>query len=164
MALGFGHLLCGTHRAAVEIHQAPVRRGMRKDHAAAAPVTGRMRPTARRRIAHAALLRQRQGNTTLTQVRCATTAGQGDLEGSELLSQIYARRGRRTRRRWARYWLPGSCRRRLALAWHSPLASWRPPECRLALLLLAPPLAGLCEVAPGATRKADEAPAAELHA
>jgi len=56
---------------------------MRKDHAATAPVAGCMWPGAWRRIAHAQLLRQRQGNAALPQVRGAAAAGQGGLEGGE---------------------------------------------------------------------------------
>jgi len=37
VALGLGHLLCSTNRAAVEVHKVPVRRGMRKHDTATAP-------------------------------------------------------------------------------------------------------------------------------
>ena len=63
MALGLGDLLYRPHGAAVQIHQAALRCGMRNDHAAAAPLPRRVRPGARCRRAHAQPLRQRQGNT-----------------------------------------------------------------------------------------------------
>ena len=65
---------------------------MRKDHAAAAPIAGGMRPVARRWIAHTMLLRQGQGNAALLQIRCAAAAGQGGLEGGELLCEITCNR------------------------------------------------------------------------
>jgi hypothetical protein len=61
---------------------------MRKDHAAAAPVTGGVRPGAWRRIAHAELLGQGQGNPTLLQVGFATAPRQGSLKRRELLGQV----------------------------------------------------------------------------
>ena len=61
---------------------------MRKDHAPAAPVAGRVRPGARRRIAHAELLRQRQGNTALLQGGLPTAGGQGGLEGGERMGEV----------------------------------------------------------------------------
>ena len=71
MPLRLGHLLRRLHRTAVQIHEAPVRRGVGKDRAATAPVAGGMRPRARRRIAHTVLLREGQGNAPLLQVRSA---------------------------------------------------------------------------------------------
>ena len=88
MPLRLGHLLFSPHRAAVKIHQSAIRRRMRKDHAAAAPVAGRVRPGARRRIAHAAPLCQGEGNAPLLQVRGATAPWQGGLEGRELLGEV----------------------------------------------------------------------------
>ena len=89
------------HRAAVQVHHAPVQGGMRNDHPAATPVAGCVRPGSRRRIAHAELLHQGQGNAALLQVR------------GELLRQVWARWGGLTRRRWACRWrlswpLPGA--------------------------------------------------------
>jgi hypothetical protein len=46
VALGFGDLLCRTDHAAVEIHHTAIRRGVGKDYTAAAPVAGRVRPSA----------------------------------------------------------------------------------------------------------------------
>ena len=100
--LRLGHLLCSADRTPIEVHQAPLRRGVGKDHAAAAPVTGRMRPGAWRRIAHAGLLRQRQGNAALLQVGFTTAAWQGSLEGGQLLGEVRPRGGRLARRRWVR--------------------------------------------------------------
>src|SRR6266446_5388175 len=85
------------HRAAVQVHQLAVRCHMRKDHAAAAPIAGGVRPGARRRIAHAALLRQRQGNAALAEVRFAPAARQSSLERGELLREGGPRWGGRTR-------------------------------------------------------------------
>ena len=101
VALSFGDLLCSPHRAAVEVHEATVRRRMRKDHAPAAPIAGWVWPGARRRIAHPALLRQGQGNAPLLQVGLATAGGQGGLEGGELRRQVWTRAGWLTRRWWA---------------------------------------------------------------
>jgi len=111
MALRLGHLRCSADRPAIEVHQAPVRRGMRKNHAAPMPVAGWVRPRARRRIAHAELLRQRQGNAALLQVGLPTAGGQGGLEGGELRRQVRPRRGGLTWRRWACRWRPGERRR-----------------------------------------------------
>ena len=61
MPLPFRDLLCGPNGTPVEIYQAPLRRRMRKDHAAAPPIPGGMGPGARWRIAHTALLRQGRG-------------------------------------------------------------------------------------------------------
>ena len=97
MALGLGDLRCGADRTPVEVHQSPIRHGVRKDHAAAAPVACGMRPGAWRRIAHAQLLRQFEGNAALLQVRFAAAAWQSRLEGRELLSQVRASWSRRTR-------------------------------------------------------------------
>jgi hypothetical protein len=58
-----------------------------------------MRPAARRRRAHAQLLRQRQGNAALAEVRLAAAAWQGGLKDRELLCQVGARWGWRRRRR-----------------------------------------------------------------
>src|SRR5439155_19556493 len=98
MALRLGNLLGRPYCTAIEVHEATIERGMRKDHAATAPVAGRMRPGARRRIAHTALLRQGQGNASLLQVRFPTTAGQGGLERGELLREVRPRWGGRPRR------------------------------------------------------------------
>src|SRR5207249_694250 len=38
--LRLGYLLCSADRTAIEVHQAPVRYGVGKDHTAAAPVAG----------------------------------------------------------------------------------------------------------------------------
>ena len=84
MPLPFRDLLFGPHGTTVEIHQAPLRRRMRKDYAAAAPIPGGMRPGARRRIAHTVLLRQGQGNAALLEVRFAAAAWHSGLEGREL--------------------------------------------------------------------------------
>src|SRR4029453_16441857 len=74
VALGLRDLLSRSHRTAVEVHQAPVRRGVR---------TG-----ARPRIAYTVLLRQGKGNAPLLQVHCPATAGQGGLERRELLGKV----------------------------------------------------------------------------
>src|SRR5215471_12800705 len=100
MALGLRDLLCRARRPAVEVHQAPVRRGMGKDHTPAAPVTSQMRPGARRRIARAELLGQRQGDAALAEVRFTTTTGQGSLEHGELLGKVGPDGDRRTRGWW----------------------------------------------------------------
>src|SRR6266704_1882705 len=121
-----------------------------------------MRPGARRRIAHAMLLRQRQGNAALLQVGCATATGQGGLEGGELLCELWARWGGLTRRHWARRWRPGEWGRCLALAWCPLQAGRRPLKDRLALPLVLPALAGYLAEAPGAAGKAHEAVAAAL--
>ena len=76
-----------SHRTAVQVHQATIWCGMRKDHAAPAPVAGRMRPGARPRIAHAMLLRQRQRNAPLLQVGGAAAAG--GLKRSKLVSEVW---------------------------------------------------------------------------
>jgi hypothetical protein len=99
-----------------------------------------MRPGARRRIAHAQLLRQRQWNTALLQVRGAAAARQGGLEGGKLLGEVGPRWGRFARRWWACHWLARCCCRVLPLC--SLRAGRRLPEGRLALLLLTPALAG----------------------
>jgi hypothetical protein len=99
VALGFGDLLCSADRAAVEVHQVLVRRRVRKDHAAAAPVARWVRPGARRRRAHAQLRRQRQGDAALAQVRGAAAARQGGLEGGERRRQVATRGGGRARSR-----------------------------------------------------------------
>jgi hypothetical protein len=88
VACGLRDLRMRPHCRAVQVHQAPVRRGMGKDHAAPAPVAGGMRLGARRRIAHAVLLGQGQGNAPLLQVRRATTVRQGALECHELLGEV----------------------------------------------------------------------------
>jgi hypothetical protein len=63
---------------------------MRKGHAAAAPVAGGMRPAARRRIAHAELLGEGEGNAPLLQVGGAAAPRQGSLERGELLGKVGA--------------------------------------------------------------------------
>src|SRR5882724_6156740 len=93
MALRLGHLLSSPHRTAVQVQQAPVRCGMRKDHAPAAPIAGSVRPGAWRRIAHAQLLRQRQRNAALLQGGGAPAAGRGSMERGELRRQVWARWG-----------------------------------------------------------------------
>jgi hypothetical protein len=85
MALDLRDLFCSPDGAAVEIHHMPVWCGVRKHHATTAPVAGGMWPGARRRIAHAVLLGQGEGNAPLLQVRLTTTARQGALEHHELL-------------------------------------------------------------------------------
>jgi hypothetical protein len=113
---------------------------VRNHHAAAAPAAGGGRPAARRRRAHAQLLRQRQRHAALLQVRGAAAAGQGGLEGGELLRQVRPRWGRFARRWRARCWLARCCCRVLPLC---PLrAGWRPGRPRL---LRTPALAGLAE-------------------
>jgi hypothetical protein len=47
-----------------------------------------MRPRPRCGIADAQLLRQRQGNAALPYVGFATAAGQGSLEGGEVLRKV----------------------------------------------------------------------------
>ena len=149
MPLRPGDLLCSPDRAAVEVHQTTVRRGMRKDHAPAAPIAGWVWPGARRRIAHAALLRQGEGNATLLQVGVAAAPRQGGLERGELLGEVSPLWSRVARCRWACRWLAGGCRCR-ALALCPLLAGHGSPEGSLALLLLAPPLTRLFEIAPDA--------------
>src|SRR4029434_10164066 len=121
MPLRLGHLRFRTHGTAIEIHEAPVWRGVGKNHAAPAPVAGRMRPGARPRIAHATLLRQGQGNAPLLQVHLATAPWQGSLERGELLGKVGPRWGRRTRcwgiggaQLGCCRWLPGTRRWGLA--------------------------------------------------
>ena len=65
MPLRLGHLLLSLYRTAVEVHQATIRRGMQKDHAATTPVAGRVWLGARPRITHAMLLRQGQQHAAL---------------------------------------------------------------------------------------------------
>ena len=88
MSLCCGHLLRSANSTPIQVHEAPVRRGMGKDHAAAAPIAGCVRPAARRRIAHAQLLRQCERNAALLQVRGAAAAGQGGLEGGERMGEV----------------------------------------------------------------------------
>ncbi len=104
VAFSFWYLLSSAYRPPVEVHHASVRRGMRKDHAAAAPIAGCVRPGARRHIAHAQLLRQRQGNAALLQVGCAAAARQGGLERGKLWREVWPRWGRLTWDRWACRW------------------------------------------------------------
>ena len=144
---------------------------MRKDHAAAAPVAGGMRPGARRRIAHAELLRQGQGNAALLQVGGATAPRQGGLERGELLGEVRPPWSRRTRCWGICGALPGAAAGGLGSGgggwlrlWHALPAGWRPPEGRLALLLLAPLRPRRVHVAPGTTGKAHETAAVHLHA
>ena len=54
VTLGLGDLLCSAYRPAVEVHQAPIWRGMGQDHAAAAPIAGIIQALA---IQHDASLR-----------------------------------------------------------------------------------------------------------
>jgi hypothetical protein len=63
----------------------PLWGGVRKHYAPPAPIAGRVRPGAWRRIAHTVLLCQSQGNAPLLQVRGAVAPRQGGLEGGELL-------------------------------------------------------------------------------
>src|SRR4029450_13061255 len=84
VARGLRDLLGGPYRTAVEVHEATIGCDVGKDHAAATPVAGGTRPSARRCIAHAVLLRQGQGNAPLLQVRLSTTARQDGLERREL--------------------------------------------------------------------------------
>jgi hypothetical protein len=171
MALDLGHLFSSADRPAVEVHEATIGRGMRKDHAAPAPVAGRMGPGARCRIAHAMLLRQDQGNAPLLQVGVATAPRQDGLERGELLGQVGPCWD--WRRRCGGMWraLSGGChgwprsrRRRLSTAWHALPAVWRPPEGRLALLLRTPLRPCRFHVAPGTTGKADKTATMHLHA
>src|SRR6266508_2149525 len=94
-------LRCSADRPAVEIHQAPVRCGMRKHHAAPAPITSGVRPGIWRCIAHTVLLGKCQRNAALLQVGFAATARQCCLKDRELLGEVRPGRCRRTRRRWA---------------------------------------------------------------
>jgi hypothetical protein len=88
MALGLRDLLRRSHRTAVEVHQAPIRGGMGKDHTPAAPVAGRVWPGTWCRIAHAQLLRQGQRNAPLLQVGVAAAPRQGGLKRGELLGKV----------------------------------------------------------------------------
>src|SRR5712691_5935182 len=171
MALCLGNLCCSPNCTAVKVDQTPLRRRMRKHHAATAPIAGGRRPGAWRSIAHPALLRQRQGNAALLQIRGAPAAGQGGLEGSEVLCEVRPGWGGLTRCWWrcgslpgCYRWLPGKRRWRLATAWHALAAGWRPPEGGLALLLFTPLCTRRFHIAPGATGKAHEAAAVHLHA
>ena len=56
MPLGLGNLLCSANSTPVEVDQASIRRRVREDHTAAAPIPDGMRPAPQRRIAHAELL------------------------------------------------------------------------------------------------------------
>ena len=49
VVLRLRNLLCSAHRTPIQVHEATIWRRMRKDHAAAAPVAGWVRPGARRR-------------------------------------------------------------------------------------------------------------------
>src|SRR6266446_2352065 len=145
MPLGFGDLLFGADRTPIQIHQLTVRRGVRKHHAAAAPIARWVWPAARRRRAHAALLRQRQGNAALLQVGGAAAPRQGGLERGDLLGEVGPCWDWRLRCRWMCRELPGGChwwprsqRWRLSTAWHALPAGQRPLEGRLALLFFAP--------------------------
>jgi hypothetical protein len=164
MAFGLGDLLSRAHCAAVQIYQAPLRRGVGKDHATAAPVAGCMRPGARSRRAHAALLRERQRHAALLQGGGDAAAGQGGLEGGELRRQGGPRRSGFARCRWVCGWLARDCRRSWALALCPLRASRRPLEGCLALLFLTPLRMRRFEVAPGAAGKADEAATVQLYA
>jgi len=66
--------------------------------AGAAPIPRCVRPGPRHRIAHAALLRQGQGNAALVQVRGAAAPRQGGLECGERRRQVATRGGGRPRR------------------------------------------------------------------
>ena len=127
MAHGFGDLLGGPDRAAIEVHEPPVRHGVGKDHTATAPIPCGMRPGTRRRIADAQLLRQLQGNTALLQVGFAAAAGQGSLEGRELLSQVGTCWSRRT-------WRWSACRWRARGGGSMPVAyeRWNHSQAALA--------------------------------
>ncbi len=131
---------------------------MGKDHATSTPIPGFVQPRTRRCIADTQLLRQRQRNTALLQVGGATAARQGSLERGKLLGEIRPRWRRITRHRQARH-RPQSTRR----LWYelrarrAALVGWRPLVYHLAPPLLLPVLAGLRQIAPGATRKAHEA-------
>jgi hypothetical protein len=139
MPLRLWHLLGGAHRAPVQVHQTPVRRRVRNHHAAAAPAAGGMRPAARCRRTHTALLRQRQGNAPLLQVRFAAATWQRSLERRELRRQVWARWSGFARCCGTRRLRP-SCRRYLALALCPLRASGRLLEGRVALPLVLPPL------------------------
>ena len=56
MPLCLGNLLCSANSTPIEVDHASIRRHVREDHAAAAPLPDGMRPAPRRRIAHAELL------------------------------------------------------------------------------------------------------------
>jgi hypothetical protein len=104
-----------------------------------------MRPSARRRIAHAQLLRQRERNAPLLQVRGAAAPRQGRLKRGELRRQVRACWGGFAQRWWACRWrLSG--RRWLVRPLCLLRAGRRPLEGRLALLLLPPALAGLTDL------------------
>ena len=80
MAQRFGRLLRSPDGTTVEVHQPPIRHGVRNDHTAARPIPRGMRPGAWCGIAHPQLLGQRQRNAALAEVRCAATAGEGGLK------------------------------------------------------------------------------------
>src|SRR5262249_48896563 len=169
VALGFGYLLRRANRTPIQVHEATVRRGMGKDHAAAAPVAGRMRPGARRRIAHAVLLCQCERHAALLQVRLTAAPRQSGLEGGELLGQVGPRWDGRRRCGWiggARprgCWWTGKRREQVATVRSALLAGWRLPEGSLALLLLAPLRPRRVYVAPRPTGKAHKTAAVHLH-
>ena len=98
---------------------------------------------------------QRQRHAALLQVGCTAAPRQGGLEHRELLGEVRPRWGGLTRRWWACRWLARCCRYR-ALP-----AGWRPPEGRLALLLLAPSLAGLYGVGEDEERETTETKCAD---
>jgi hypothetical protein len=170
MAQGFGHLLGTPNSTAVEVHQVSIRHRMGEDHTAPPPIPCGMRPGTRRRIAHAQLLRQFEGNATLLQVRFAAAAREGSLERSELLGEVGACWGGRTWCWWRSHplpacchWLRGKPRWRLAAVWSALPTGWWPLYGRLPLLLLAP--LGTCRlhIAPGPTGKAHRAAAVHSH-
>ena len=90
MSLRFRDLLGVADGTPVEVHQPPIRRRMRNDHAATAPVACCMRPGTRRRIAHAERLGQLQGNAALLQVRFAAAAWQSSLEARQGAGPVQA--------------------------------------------------------------------------
>src|SRR4029453_6225171 len=108
-------------------------------------------PGARRRIAHAVLLGQGQGNATLLQIGFPTTARQGSLGGGGARGAVRPRRGGRTGCWWVCRCLAHCCCGALPLC---PLsARWRPWKGRLALLLLAPLRPRRFHIAPGTAGK-----------
>ena len=168
--LALGTCSAGPDCTAVEVHYPALRRRMRKDHAAPAPVAGFMRPGARRCIAHTELLRSASGMPRWRKYT-SPRPRQGSLERGELLGQLRPPWSGRTRCWGIRRARPGSlplaaCLAEVAAAtvWHALPAGWRPPEGRLALLLFTPLRPRCFHIAPGTTGKAHETATAHLHA
>ena len=119
---GFRDLLCCPHGTPVEIHQAPLRRRVREDHAATAPIPGGMRPGTRRRIAYTYRYARARGMPRWLQVRFATAAGQSSLEGGELLGQVGACWSKRTLCWW-------TCRYEISSGWSVETGSYSSHIC-----------------------------------